>query len=476
MKKSWRVTSAYAFALAAVLATSALAQKQPESKNMELVGYNDLQGRSAYQPTIHKQGNRWIAYIGHHGGTALNPLTGQMEDSGTSIVDVTDPKNPKYLAHIPGDPRIPGPGESGGAQMARVCDGSELPRADKSKVYLLRSRGTSSHEIWDVTDPAKPSRLTVVVSGLRDTHKSWWECDTGMAFLVSGAPGWRAKRMMQVYDLSDPSEPQFIRDFGLPGQEPGATGPLPSDLHGMISTGPKSNRIYAGYGTTRNGVIEILDRDKLIHGPKEPTEANLESPMVGRLDLPPEVGAHTTFPMLGVDVPDLAKYGPAGHRDFLVIVGETTDNECQAPEQMMHIFDITTESKILGVSTWYVPESSGNFCSRGGRFGTHSTNESMTPIYYKKIIFVAFFNAGVRAVDVRNPYEPKEVAYYIPAITDKTDKRCVGTGAAERCQVAIQTNNVEVDDRGYIYIVDRANTGMHILQLTGEARKIENLP
>jgi hypothetical protein len=36
----------------------------------------------------------------------------------------------------------------------------------------------------------------------------------------------------------------------------------------------------------------------------------------------------------------------------------------------------------------------------------------------------------------------------------------------------IQTNNVDVDDRGYIYIVDRANNGMHILQLTGPARRI----
>src|SRR6202021_2788121 len=171
--------------LAGYAAMTALAQNKPESKNMELVGYNDLQGRSAYQPTIHKQGNRWIAYIGHHGGSAMNPLTGQMEDNGTSIVDVTDPKQPKYLAHIPGDPRIPGPGETGGAQMARVCDGSELPRAAKKKGYLLRSAGTDAHEMWDVTDPAKPSRLTVVESGLRDTHKSWWECDTGKAVLVS---------------------------------------------------------------------------------------------------------------------------------------------------------------------------------------------------------------------------------------------------------------------------------------------------
>src|SRR6202162_4256586 len=173
--------------------------------------------------------------------------------------------------------------------------------------------------------------------------------------------------------------------------------------------------------------------------------------MVARLDLPPDVGAHTTFPMLGVDVPELAKWGPAiSKRDFLVIVGETTDNECHAPEEMMHIFDITTETKIFGVSTYYVPEASGKFCSRGGRFGTHSSNESMTPIYYRRMVFLAHFNAGVRAVDIRNPFSPREVAYYIPATTDKTTPRCVKVDGKDRCKVAIQTNNVEVDDRGYI--------------------------
>ena len=74
----------------AVLLTPALAQNKAEKRNMELVGYNDLQGRSAYQPTIHKQGNRWIAYVGHHGDNIVNPLTGKKEDNGTSIVDVTD--------------------------------------------------------------------------------------------------------------------------------------------------------------------------------------------------------------------------------------------------------------------------------------------------------------------------------------------------------------------------------------------------
>src|SRR4029079_11552191 len=90
-----------------------------------LVGYNDLQGRSAYQPTIVHQGSRYITYVGHHGGSKENPeplnvLTGKHELNGTSVLDVGDPKNPKYIAHIPG---AVGDGEAGGAPMTRLCGG-----------------------------------------------------------------------------------------------------------------------------------------------------------------------------------------------------------------------------------------------------------------------------------------------------------------------------------------------------------------
>ena len=438
---------------------------------MELVGFHDLAARSAYQPVVHRQGARWIAYVGHHGGQILNPLSGEIENNGTSILEVTDPRTPRLLAHIPGES---GEGERGGAQMVRVCDGAMLPRADKSRVYLLRTLGESAHEVWDVTDPATPALVTTVVKGLHGTHKSWWECDTGIAYLVSGGQGWRTRRMTQVYDLSDPSHPRFIRDFGLPGQQATAHGPMPTQLHGMISMGPTRNRIYFGYGTSDPGIAQIVDRDKLLNGPREPTDANLRYPEAGRLEMPPIYGAHTTFPLLDMDVAEFAKDKGGGKRDFVVIVNEEIQNECQQPRQMVWIADVTAEAKPLNVSSWTVPEASGNFCSRGGRFGAHSSNENMTPIYYRRIVFIAFFNAGVRALDIRDPYHPKEIAYYIPRVTEKTAQRCLGSGDARRCKVAIQTNNVEVDDRGYIYIVDRANTGMHILELTGDARKAAN--
>jgi hypothetical protein len=460
---------------AALLAVApAGAQQQAEASNMALVGYHDLQGRTAYQPTIAKQGERWIAYVGLHGDFLPNALTGRQEHNGTAILDVTDPRQPRLLAHIPGEQ---GKAEAGGAQMVRVCSGADLPKADRSKFYMLRVFGNSAHEVWDVTDPAKPAMLASIgTNSIKGTHKNWWECDTGIAYLVSGLPDWRTRRMTQIYDLSDPAKPAFIRNFGLPGQQPGATGPVPEELHGPISTGPKGNRVYFGYGTNRGGVVQIVDRSKLLNGPREPTPANLLHPQVARIDLLPNTGAHTAFPLLGVDIAEFAHDKDGRKRDFVVATNESIRNECEEARQMVWIIDITNETKPFGVSNWTVPEAGGNFCGRGGRFGTHSSNESFTPVYYKRIMFFAHFNAGVRAVDIRNPLSPKEIAYYVPAITGKTDKRCVTADGGERCKIAIQTNNVEVDDRGYIYIVDRANTGMHILELTGAARQIANLP
>jgi hypothetical protein len=449
----------------------------PEASNMKLVGWNDLQARSAYQPTIHHQGERWIAYIGHHGGTEetpdpVNPMTARAEANGTSIVDVTDPAHPKYLKHLPGQE---GKYEAGGAQMVRVCDGKSLPKGDPNAVYMLRTFGREAHEIWNVADPANPM-LVARIGGLKDTHKNWWECDTGIAFLVSGAPDWRTRRMTQVYDLSDPAHPQKIRDFGLPGQQPGATGAVPTELHGPISLGPQVNRVYFGYGTNKGGILQIVDREKLLKGPKEPTPDNLRYPEVAQMPMSALNGAHTTFPMKDMPVAEFAHDKDGQKRDIVMIVDEAILNECNEPRQMVWFADITTEARPMMISSFTVPEASGDFCARGGRFGSHASNESMAPVFYKKLAFIAFFNAGVRALDIRDPYHPKEIGYFIPAITDKTDKRCVTVDGKDRCKVAIQTNNVETDERGYIYIVDRANTGLHILELTSDARALAGLP
>jgi hypothetical protein len=478
VRRATIVRAALATAVLASCATVATAPGAggPDAKDMRLVGHEPLQARSAYQPLVHRQGDRWIAYVGHHGGQRRNPLTGAHELNGTSIVDVTDPAQPKYLAHIPG---AAGEAEAGGASMVRVCDGRELPKGDRAKTYLLRTLGKLAHEIWDVSDPVTPAVVTTIVRGLGETHKNWWECTTGIAYLVSdGRPqGWRTNRMTKIYDLSDPARPRFVRDFGLTGQEPGANPQTkaPDGVHGPIAY---RNRVYFAYGTGANGVLQIVDRDRLLHGDPAatdrfaPSPQNLRYPEIGRLDMPPDWGGHTSFPVLGIPVRDHVLNLNGRVRDVVVLVSESLRNECQEFRQLTFVVDITTPSRPFPISTFQVPESPGDFCRRGGRFGPHSSNESFAPIFYRKLVFIAYFNGGVRAVDIRDPFTPREVAYFIPAVTASTDKRCVKVDGADRCKVAIQTNNVEVDERGYVYLADRADTGLHVVELTGHAKTI----
>ncbi len=494
-----------------------------EHKNMQLVGTNDLQSRSTYQPTVHKYADgRYILFAGHHAlGTnpvtgqqlpSFNPRTGKNEPNGTSIVDVTDPAHPVYLFHIPVGTPVTPPAlpTNGGAQFTRVCDGSTLPIHD-NKVYLLRAYANSAQEIWDVTDPSHPASVRTVdvtpshpvanpiIGSLAGTHKNWWECDTGIAYLVGRrstdtAAGWRPGNHIFIFNLGDPANPVFIRDWALDGQQPGA--PIPAtfnavpSIHGPISTGPDAasnpikgtgatlNRVYFAYGTGDNGVMQVADRNKIL----TTAATDYKTAEVGRFVMNPINGAHTSFPIGTFTIPDWVKNEEGVERDFVAVVSEETDNQCTGPRHLVYMVDVTEftittagattpvgtiVSHPQGQANYQVFDAAGDFCDRGGRFGPHATHEEFGPPFYQKIVFVSYFNAGVRAIDVRDPFNPQEVGFYIPATTDNTDFRCATINGQQSCKIAIQTNNVATDDRGFIYIVDRANTGAHILQLTG---------
>lgn len=514
-----------------------------EHLNMQLVGTNDLQARSTYQPAVHHYANgKYILFAGHHAlGTnpvtgqqlpSFNPLTGKNEPNGTSIVDVTDPAHPVYLFHIPVGTPVTPPAlpTAGGAQYdQRICDGSTLP-VHNNKVYLLRSFSNSAHELWDVTNPSSPVGVRTVaggnpvIGGLAGTHKSWWECDSGIAYIVGRrsndtAKGWGPGNHMFIMYLGDPDHPlatDFLRDWALDGQQPGGVIPpnfnaIPS-IHGPISTGPSTplagnspnpiagtgatlDRVYAAYGTGDNGVMQVADRSKLLPPPwgtgvrcGSPADTtggpqSCASPPtsytafeIGRWVMNPINGSHTSYPLGKIAIPEFAENEEGTVRDFVAVTSEETSNQCGGPRHLTYFVDVTeftitrtgaTVSHPQGQSNFQVPEASGEFCDRGGRFGPHSTQEEFGPPFYQKIVFVAYFNAGVRAVDVRDPFKPKEVAFFIPATTDNTDYRCTDNNDPTTCKIAIQTNNLATDDRGFIYIVDRADTGVHILQLTG---------
>ena len=83
-----------------LLAPWAASQSTAEAENMVLLAHHPLDGRPSYTPMPRKYGARWILFAGHHAGAAVNSLNGEVEGNGTSVLDVTAPRNPVYLTHI----------------------------------------------------------------------------------------------------------------------------------------------------------------------------------------------------------------------------------------------------------------------------------------------------------------------------------------------------------------------------------------
>jgi len=88
------------------------------------------------------------------------------------------------------------------------------------------------------------------------------ECDSGIAYLVLG----HRRLANAAHDAGvrpvRSRAPALYPHFGLDGQQPGSVGDAPIELHGPISTGRAGNRVYFGYGTNKDGVVQIVDREK----------------------------------------------------------------------------------------------------------------------------------------------------------------------------------------------------------------------
>ena len=202
--------------LALLMHAAARAEEQkigapPEASNMRLVGYDDLQGRSAYQPTIHHQGDRWIAYIGHHGGTddvaePVNPITGKAEPNGTSIIDVSDPAKPTKVAEV----KTP---EGTLSHKVRVENGIMLVNREIYPIGRKDPDFKGGLEVFDITKPASPRHIGTWPA--RGMHRFTFD-----GRYVYGSPeldGYLGN-VVSIIDFKSPSKPEEVGRWWMPGQ------------------------------------------------------------------------------------------------------------------------------------------------------------------------------------------------------------------------------------------------------------------
>ena len=117
----------------------------------------------------------------------------------------------------------------------------------------------------------------------------------------------------------------------------------------------------------------------------------------------------------------------------------------------MATFDVSDYANVKPLGLFEVSELDSPFArTPGARFGAHQFHERMTGT----LAFAVWFSAGLRIVDVANPSSPREVGFFIP---EPVGGRPVP-----------QSNDVMLDARGLIYVVDRL-MGFDVLEFNGSA-------
>jgi len=385
---------------------------EEESKNFKLIGHDPSAAFGCGSLVEIRNGHAYVGSVGVDGV------------EGFTVHDVRDPRKPRKVWEFKAPP---------GIHMHKIRYVHENLLYVNSE-RLPGDRGANSQGgfyIFDISVPHAPRQVGFVNMPGSGPHRFGVDNARQLAFMPSDAPGWD-KRVIWTMDIKNPLKPEVVSIWGLPWQksEGGELGndPVPGSntctLHGppMI----RGDRMFAAFW---GGGIAVIDCADLT-----------DMKLVGHVKWsPPFVGCtHTAWPI--------------GNRPYLVVTDEARGKQNYWDSQFMWIVDIRDESNPTPVSTWF-PEREKYF-NRGGRFGAHNILENITDEGpWANIVFITYFNAGLRAVDVSDALRPKEIGCFVPAVAD-----------GER---AVQSNDIGVDDRGLLYVIDRWGKGMHIVEYTG---------
>jgi len=416
----------------------------PLAHRIKRLGHLDLPG--AGQVVV--QGHH--AFLGH-----MDP------PHGTTILDVADPARPRVVAQIRlEDPhehshkvRVVGnlmytnlerPSRRFAAKAMRLAQvradleqalkraptaaelagklkvrEAELPQLEEwSRTGFPRG----GFRVWDISDIANPRLITHVKTGGVGVHR--FDVDGNYAYLSTGMEGYGGNILIN-YDVKAPARPQEVSRWWLPGQHlaGGETPEGPSDawhLHHAMRCG---DLLWAGCFNAGLRVIDVSD-----------------------IRRPRTVGAYNYHPPIGDPTHTVLRVPhPIAGRDIALAIDEAHGRHHGRIPAGLWLFDVGDLARIRPLGHFQVSELDTPWARQGGRFGAHQFQEHIEGT----LAYCTWFSGGLRVVDFRDPLSPQEVAWFIP-------EPCGG-------QASPQTNDVEVDARGLVYIVDR-HCGFDILE------------
>ena len=396
--------------------------------NMKLIAQHTLNGHGGMGEGMAMQRAR--------DGRRVLWLAHESAPKNFTAVDVTDPRAPRVIVQT----------DLPHAQMrsnSLEVSGDLMAVAYQVTRFGLKPAG---FELFDISEPERPRSVSSFdASGphSRGCHALWF-VDGSTVHMACADPELKPlnpndDQIYRIVDVSNPSKPTALGRWHLPGTMAGDDAPPPERLAPQFDAGfrahntnvypERPDRCYLGYLDGGMMVLDISDRSR----PK----------MLSRWsNSPPYNGfTHTVLPLFS--------------RGLLVVTDEAIqDNGADWPK-LVWLLDARDERNLVSIGTLPVTGVKP-LLHGGGRCGAHNVHENPPGAGAWRsddIVLGTFFNAGVRAYDVRDPHEPREVAYFVPPTPQ-------GSAAG-----AVQINDVFVDDRGIVFAVDRHAGGLYVLEM-----------
>jgi hypothetical protein len=417
---------------------------QQMTRNVKRLGRLDIPGGG--QVRVH--GNH--AFVGH-----MNP------PHGTTIADMSNPAKPRVLAtlmledakshthkvRVAGDimitnvemnkrhvlrrgaQKLPAAEAKLRESLGRAPTDAEIAAEIGGKekdVALIRGfMKNGYHEggfkVWDVSDRSKPRLLCHQKTFGFGVHR--FDMDEKYAYISTEMEGF-VGNILVIYDLKRPEKPEEIARWWMPGQHlAGGEKPTWSGYKNRLHHGLRvGNTIWAACWHAGIRVIDVSDIRK-----------------------PTTIGAYNYHPPFPEPTHTVLKPPfKVGGREVAVVFDEEHDHIPGRLHAGMWVFDVSDPANIQPLSIFNVSELDSPF-SRAGRFGAHQPAEHMSDT----LVYASWFSGGLRIVDIADPALPKEVGHYIPEPAPGEESP--------------QSNDVDVDGRGLIYLLDR-NRGLDILE------------
>ena len=357
--------------------------------------------------------DRHYAYIGH-----------QHRPDGTTILDISDPRKPKILSEV----KTTHPYSH--THKVRVVDDIMFTNSEiEPGIGSLDTYPDGGFRVYNIRDRSNPKLITFVKTHGRGVHR--FDVDENYAYISTEMEGF-VGNILVIYDIRNPSKPFEVSRWWMPGQNV-AAGETPHPkgrehrLHHAMRSG---EQMYAGCWASGVSIIDVAD----IRNPRTLGHHEYD---------PPHPEPTHTFLKVPFEIRG---------RSIAVSTEEERANrgpDTGKPHAPLRTWDVTDPSNPKILCTFELDEKSQPYHGDHVRFGTHQLREQVDK---DCLLYVTWFVAGLRIIDIKDPANPAERGFFIPQPAPGKD--------------VPWTNDVARDDRGLIYFTDKVR-GLDVIEFNG---------